>query len=111
MFTIRHFTGEGEKPATECAPVQASKQFLRGLFSLDRLLEELVEMRKVYVSGDTGSAEELLESLEYVEGMLDDIVESSPLESEWDHAILLIINFLSPNKTTASEFSYRPVSF
>jgi hypothetical protein len=56
MFTIGHFTGEGEKPATECAPVQASKQFLRGLFAPDRSLEALVEMQKVSVSNDTGAA-------------------------------------------------------
>lgn len=76
MLTIGHFTGEGEERATECAQVQASEQFLRGLLSLDKLLDVLVEMQKVSVSDDTGSAEELLESLEYVEGLLDDIVES-----------------------------------
>lgn len=68
--------GESEQPANECAPAQAFEPFLRGLLSPDRLVEVLVDMPKVPVTGDAGSADDLLESLEYVEGLLDDMVES-----------------------------------
>lgn len=68
--------GESERPANECSPAQASEQFLRGLLSLDSLVNVLVEMQKMPMPDDTGSAEDLLESLEYVGGLLDDIVES-----------------------------------
>jgi hypothetical protein len=48
---------------------------LSGFLFRDRLVEVLVEMPKVPVTGDAGSADDLLESLEYVEGLLEDIVE------------------------------------
>ncbi|MFZ0254398.1 MAG: hypothetical protein WAN46_01860 [Gammaproteobacteria bacterium] len=76
MLTIGQPMGESERPANECLPAQASEQFLRGFLSLDRLVKVLVEMQKMPVSDDAGSAEDLLESLEYVGGLLDDIVES-----------------------------------
>lgn len=77
MLTMGYPVGEGEQPTNGCGRVQASEQFLRGLLSLNRLVDVLVEMQKVPVNaGDAGSADDLLESLEYVEGLLDDIVES-----------------------------------
>jgi hypothetical protein len=39
-------------------------------------MDVLVEMQKVALSGNDDSADDLLESLEYVEGLLDDIVDS-----------------------------------
>lgn len=68
--------GEREQLANESAPAQISEELSRGLRSLERLVKALMEMQKASVTGNAGSADELLESLEYVEGLLDDIVET-----------------------------------
>ncbi len=68
--------GGCEQPRNQCAPAQVSELLSRALISLGRIVEVLVEMQKVPETRDAGSADELLESLEYVEGLLDDIVET-----------------------------------
>lgn len=68
--------GGCEQAGNQCAPAQVSELLSRALISLGRIVEVLVEMQKVPETRDAGSADELLESLEYVEGLLDDIVET-----------------------------------
>jgi hypothetical protein len=68
---------EREELGNQCAPAQVSEPLLsRSFISLDRIVEVWVAMQKVPETGDKGSADELLESLEYVEGLLDGIVET-----------------------------------
>lgn len=62
--------------ADDSALGRDSEPLSRGVRSLNRLMEVLVEMQEVSATGDFSGTDDLLQSLEYVGDLLDDIVES-----------------------------------